>query len=293
MSDALKELLSDAAPTARTAPTEELWQRGRRQRRVRRVGTAMSAVLLVAGVAVVGSAVVDGDSTSVSTDAPVDESTRTTVTTEPTAAPVDRALPGVTRVGIGGGIDATITRSDDPQVHFSGAPEDLAGVEVTVEGDRIEINRPVTNADDGPVKVSVTVSELDDLSLAGGVDATIDGFDDPNVDRSLAMSGGVVLDGDITARVLKVPAAGGVQVTLVGSVDKLDVDASGGTSMDLSGLVVQTAMFKASGGVFLEADVHEAVLSCAVSGGSTVRYGKPRHDPPTVTWSDTSNCGPG
>jgi hypothetical protein len=303
MPESLRDVLDRAVPNTTALarpPTDDLWRRGRRAHATRVIATGAVAVFVVLGIAGVGALIAQRTDDGVRSVTVTDGVGRSSTTTQQRGA-ITRSLEGVTEVDIGGGFEATLTRSSSsPALRITtdpGQEDALAEVTVTITGARLRVERRNPPASEGPsperpaLRLSASVPDLHALNLSGGVAARIAGFDDRSVDRKVTLSGGVTLDGDLRGRTITLGATGGVTAKLGGQADRLEVDTSGGTVLDLSRLTVKTAKVTGSGGVLVDVAATERIDSCNASGGAEVRYPAPSKGVGPVVTSGGGRCG--
>lgn len=222
---------------------EQGWRRGRAQRRQRRL--AMLAVPAMIGVVAVVAAA-----------GPLDRSENQVVAGPPAAAVAPEGAtqqqipaPGVDDLSFGGGLAVRLVAGGG-SITVEAAPAVLDDVKVTVDGTRVSVERrsPRTRVEE---TVVVTVA-------TGAI-------------RHLTLAGGVLIEGDLVSDDLVLDASGGINGTLNGSVDILDLEASGGVRLDLRSLAVEVLTAALSGGASV--DVSAATIErVSLSGGSRLSH---------------------
>jgi Putative auto-transporter adhesin, head GIN domain len=159
-----------------------------------------------------------------------------------------RDVSGFTKVNVGGGSELTIAIGSGYHVEITAEEQVLAKLRSTVDGGRLTIDSTGGYTSHHGVQVRITMPALDDLELSGGATGKVS-----------SVSGGN----------LAVTLSGGAEATVSGSVDRLAVEASGGSRAHLRDLSVTGAEVSASGGAQIELTTSGRVSGSA-SGGSIV-----------------------
>ncbi|MEW5742816.1 MAG: head GIN domain-containing protein [Myxococcota bacterium] len=187
------------------------------------------------------------------------------------------ALPGFHEVDLAGGLHASIRRGP-PGVVLEGDDNIVAEYEVKVEGERLLVHprADVALSPSRPVHAFISLPDLRKVVATGGVDVLVEN----GVSSSLALelSGGVEFEAkDVKLAVLQVQASGGVEVDLSGAAENVDLHLSGGVDFDAKDLTAQTVILDASGGCDVDVVATESI-SGAASGGVdvTVRGNPPK-----------------
>ena len=151
-----------------------------------------------------------------------------------------------TRLEVGAGIQVDLTIGPAGPLRVSAQANVLRAVETSVSGDtlRIAANQDFTTTE--PVTVTVTAPVLDAVSLTGGAQARIEG---------------------VSAATFGLGVNGGAHATVLGSVGSIVLDADGGSTVDLRGLIVGTADVRLAGGATATVSATSQVHGSA-SGGA-------------------------
>ncbi|GEO07007.1 hypothetical protein AAE02nite_46710 [Adhaeribacter aerolatus] len=193
------------------------------------------------------------------------------------------------RVQVSGIYHVKIRRGDSYAVTARGNNDELREIEITKDGDRLEI-KPRRNrfrfslGDHDPVLVIIQMPELKDLNLSGAVKADASGFttDEFRVNQSGAVQSALSVKCDI----LDIDLSGASETSVVGSGEQIRVEASGACQVRASGFKATNADVAlagaSSGRVFVTNH-----LRANVSGPSNLTY---KGNPQTVD-SDQSGMG--
>jgi predicted small secreted protein len=159
-----------------------------------------------------------------------------------------RDVSGFTKVNVGGGTELTVAIGSAYHVEITAEEQVLAKLRSTVENGRLTIDSSEGYTTHHGVQVRITMPALDDLELTGGATGNVSTVAGSN---------------------LAVTLSGGAEATIGGSVDRLSIDASGGSKAHLRDLSVAGAEVTASGGAQVELTASGRVSGSA-SGGARV-----------------------
>ena len=164
---------------------------------------------------------------------------------------------GFTGVELSSGFHFTISRASTFSVVVTTDDNLLDYVQVTMTGSMLSVGlAPGHGYQTTVLKVAIAMPDLTDLELSGGTSGTVTG---------LSSSGNLV-----------VGSSGGSTVVVGGTASSLQMDVSGGSQVDLSGLHVGDANVNLSGGSQATVNM-DGTLNAALSGGSRLFYfGSPK-----------------
>jgi len=180
-------------------------------------------------------------------------------------------ISGFDEVSASHNFDVNIEQGDSYEVVIRIDDNLLDDLEVTKQGDRLEIgfkrNIITRNA---TMEADITMPRLRGVDLSGASDAHITGFDS-NDDFSSGLSGASSLSGDIRSGDVSLDLSGASEVTLSGSGGNLVIDASGSSDVDLAEFPVEDADLDLSGSSEIILNVN-GTLDVSASGSSDVEY---------------------
>ncbi len=184
---------------------------------------------------------------------------------------VEKDFEDFTEVHAAYGCTLTVTQADTYSIaiRIDDNIEDFLIVEK--QGDALFISLdPHSCYTDITFEADVTMPDIEELRVSGGSDGTISGFD---FDHGIALnaSGGSDVTGSITAGDISFAIFGGSSAALEGSAEILDINVSGGSTLDLEDLPAVDAAVAISGGSDATITV-SGTIEGAVSGGSTLYY---------------------
>ena len=131
---------------------------------------------------------------------------------------------------------------------------------------------PQTSLRQVTLRAEVTMPELDGLDAAASSGVNLAGFT-TDVRRTVELSGGSRLDGDLRATSLELEASGASQATLRGGANELVIDLSGASKADATGFSVSEAEVDLSGASEADLTVTGTIRSAELGGASQLRYG--------------------
>jgi hypothetical protein len=169
------------------------------------------------------------------------------------------------------GFSVEVIRSDNFSVEITTDDNIQEQIRVKQSGDTLTIGlKSIGGRISVTLEAKITMPELRGISLSGGSQADITGFNSRQ-DLSVELSGGSRLNGDITADDTDFDLSGGSRVELVGAADDLSVNSSGGSQLFLENFTVDDADINISGGGRATVNVNGS-LDVNLSGGSRVLY---------------------
>ncbi|TLM95335.1 head GIN domain-containing protein [Hymenobacter jeollabukensis] len=191
-----------------------------------------------------------------------------------------RTVGAFTRVQLAGSMEVIVTQGNAQKVEVVGQPEDVKEVETTVEKGRLRVGTVNHTGMSwrnfkGPVKVYVTVTTLEGLSVSGSgnlhADNTLTGKA-----VTVAVSGSGQLRAPLQAEVVEASVSGSGQMRLNGSTRSLSASVSGSGRIEAAELKASTCEARISGSGNCRLNVAET-LDAHISGSGNIYYaGSPR-----------------
>lgn len=191
-----------------------------------------------------------------------------------------RNVAAFTRVQLAGSMEVIVTQGSAQKVEVVGLAEDLKEVETTVEKGRLRVGTVNHSGISwrnfkGPVKVYVTVTSLDGLSVSGSghlhADNTL-----TSKTMTVAVSGSGKLKAPLQAEVVEASISGSGQLQLSGSTKSLSAGVSGSGRIEASELKASSCEARISGSGNCRVNVAET-LDAHISGSGSVLYtGSPK-----------------
>lgn len=159
-----------------------------------------------------------------------------------------RQVADFVEVEASGGVALEVSTGAAVGVSVTAQPNLLPLTTTTVDGSRLTVATTRGFTTTRGITVAVTAPRLTVIALSGGSSAT----------------------GDLSdAESLSLDLSGGARVTLIGTVDDLEVAGDGGAVIELGGLRANTARVDLSGGVVATLAVSSSVTGTA-SGGVVI-----------------------
>ena len=176
------------------------------------------------------------------------------------------------QIGVGSGMRVSITQGEHYRVEATGDPRDLDRLRIKQNRDVLEFSIQshwLGGTHTGPIILDITLPALRKLNLSGGTRGSINQF---ALDRfSVTVSGGSELQGKLTSGDLDLNASGGSRIVLSGASKRLNVEGSGGSGLEAKDLTVIDVKASLSGGSWVVVNMSGG-LEAQLSGGSHVTY---------------------
>lgn len=188
-----------------------------------------------------------------------------------------RKIGDFQKLSVSGG--ATIEVKKGPtSLTLEGSKDDLARYTTEVVGGELRIKHQSKGifSSTGPVTIRVTTPSLSRLDASGGVHASLSDVAGPKFGVNL--SGGVQLDAPkLAVDTMELEASGGVTLNLSGKARDVKLNLSGGVELKGKDLETAQVMIDASGGCNADLTVKESVIGDISGGvGLTVRGNPPK-----------------
>jgi len=165
----------------------------------------------------------------------------------------------------------TVEQGDTESLRLGGDDNVLAAIETSVQGGVLRIEAPgVQLRPELPLRVHLTVRELDRLEAAGAASVTIAPMHTDRLELSLA-GAGRLLARELEVRHLVVGLAGAGQGTLGGRTDQLELSLAGAGSLDATELAARLVQVQIAGAGSARVHASER-LSGSLAGAASVTY---------------------
>ncbi len=188
-----------------------------------------------------------------------------------------RELTAFSELEAGGGVELEIVGGDKPELTIRGEDKVVADYTTRVQNGKLLIERKSNwgKFHSHAVQIRVTAKNLKRVDVSGGVDLQIQGG--LARDFTLEASGGVEAKAaQLDLNSINVDASGGASIDLSGQAGKADFELSGGVELRAKDLKTKEVSIDASGGVSARVYAAEKIDGEA-SGAANVRvYGSPR-----------------
>jgi hypothetical protein len=194
------------------------------------------------------------------------------------SASEDRPVGHFSKLTVRGGIDVYLSQSTEESLEIEVEGIDLDDVVTEVDGDELTLSRKGQRGfsffGDGEIKAYVTFVQLTAISASGGSD--IRGRTDIEADRlSVDASGGSDVDLDVQAQSLEFRLSGGSDLNVSGRTQSVAIEASGGSDVLARSLEAEQASVKVSGGSDASIRASAAIAIDAHGGSDVSVYGNP------------------
>ncbi len=192
------------------------------------------------------------------------------------AATESRKISDFTAIEVGGGVTLEVKKGAT-SLTIEGSPEVIKQYETEVADGVLHIrNKSKSWFKSGEVTIRVTTPSLSRLDASGGVHASLLDVAAPKFAAEL--SGGVDLDAPkLALDTLDLEASGGVHVTISGKARDARMNLSGGVELKGKSLELAQLQVNASGGCTADLTVKESIAGDISGGvGLTVRGNPPK-----------------
>jgi len=166
----------------------------------------------------------------------------------------DRTTTAFRSISVGAGMKVIVGTGGETSVTLSAQPNLLPLITTVVQDDQlvVGVTAPgVTSTE--PIVLTVTVPELDTISLSAGASGILEDMGGP----------------------LAVDVSAGATMKAIGQIESLGITASGGANAALGDLVAGSAVVTLSGGSTVTVHVTGAVTGTADAGSTLVLTEKP------------------
>ena len=168
---------------------------------------------------------------------------------------LDKSFSDFTAIDAGWGFEVTITKSDTYSVSITVDDNMVDNIQVSKSGSTLNIGLKPGSYNRLTLKANIKLPLLRELQLSGGSHGFVNGFNVPPY-----YSGDFILG-----------LSGGSHAEMEGSANKISVEASGGSHLDLTDFPVHNAHVDLSGGSHATINI-DGRLDADLSGGSRLYY---------------------
>jgi cytoskeletal protein CcmA (bactofilin family) len=181
-----------------------------------------------------------------------------------------------TGISVSSGIDLYLTQGNEEAVAVSATEQKyLERLKTEVENGVLKIYYDAKNiswgiSDKKKLKAYVSFKTLERLTISSGAEVVVNNGLKVNTLQMKCSSGGT-FDGKVTAEELIVDQSSGAEVTISGTVNKLNVEVSSGAIFQGYGLATDYCDAKATSGGGVRVTINKELNAKANSGGG-IRY---------------------
>ncbi|MHB1132215.1 MAG: head GIN domain-containing protein [Chloroflexota bacterium] len=168
------------------------------------------------------------------------------------------------------GFRVEVRRADGFAVRVSADDNILDYLRVEKQGDTLRLGLRNGNYNNITLRAEVSLPQLRAVNLSGGSNAGLNGFKNEG-DFLADLSGAARLDGELVAAKARCGLSGGSNVTLSGSANRLEIEASGGSKANFVSFAAKEVDARLSGGSEATVAV-EGKLDVKADGGSNLYY---------------------
>lgn len=176
-------------------------------------------------------------------------------------------------VTLAGSDTVTVTRGDRWQIRASGSPEVLAELRFLVEDGELTVGRKYRRDKvRGSARIEIITPSLEDVTLAGSGDMTIDTLNASEVGATVAGSGSIDVN-RVRASQLNATIAGSGSLRMAGQANRGDITIAGSGGIDARSLTVQRANVSIAGSGDARFRANDSVSASIVGSGSAIVTG--------------------
>lgn len=172
----------------------------------------------------------------------------------------DYDLPNFDKIDVSAGIMLVATVGEDQAVSVETKHGDFSDFEIKVRNGRLYATRENTrlrwHKNKSDYKVTISVSDLNEISASSGSHADVTNID---------------------ANEFDIDASSGAHIKLAGNCNKCNIDLSSGANIKAKELKCESAVIDVSSGGNGAVSVRESVVADASSGGHVRVYGAPQY----------------
>ena len=188
-------------------------------------------------------------------------------------------------IDVSGAFDVLLSQGPTQSV-FVEADENLMSIIMTeVVGGTLRIENKKPIHDSKCMKVYITVPELKKIEISGAVDVETQTKFTQN-ELFLDVSGSTDAKLDLSVQKLNVNSSGGCKLQVMGMANTFNLDASGAVDVQAFELLCENVSIDISGAGKAEVNASKEIKA-GVSGAANVRY----KGNPAKVWSDVSGAG--
>ena len=189
---------------------------------------------------------------------------------------------GFTRVSVVGGYRVVVRRSDAFKIEAGGDDKILNDLRVERDGDELQVRARNTsffgrnwNRRDNKVLIVISMPAINNLELAGSVQADLGGFErQENMKVEQAGASHLRLNGNYAS--LRIEQAGACRTTATGNADNLYLEAAGACELAGANLQTRTTNVSVAGVCKARLNVSERLEGDAVGASEIAYSGQPK-----------------
>jgi hypothetical protein len=157
-------------------------------------------------------------------------------------------LDDFTEINVQGDFEVEIKQSDDFNINISTDDNLINRILISRDDETLKIGiQAPANFFPTSLKIAITMPRIYGLDLSKGAKASISGFDS-TFNFDLEMSDGATLTGDLESGITEFDISSGSQANLAGQALEMDLNASGGSKINLEEFAVGDARASLKGG---------------------------------------------
>lgn len=182
-------------------------------------------------------------------------------------------LPEFNMIHLSGNTIIDIQQGSNYSVKVLGNKETVEAIELVVDDEEMQVKYNPNHSN--LAKIQITMPSLTSLNLSGVSQARISGFEQEDEKIELQLSGSSRCHAQLDAEDLAIEMSGSTLIWLNGTIENVEANISGASSLDATQSTWQNAAINVSGACLAKVNVTQQ-LDCSATGSSQVWYkGKP------------------
>jgi len=187
----------------------------------------------------------------------------------------DRNVSGFTAVELAGSMDVNVTVGPAFSVRVEADEKYIDNVITELDGSELEIRmKRGQSRYKGTILVTVTMPEMEAVSLAGSGDIKVEGATG-DFEVELAGSGDITVLGGAAFGEVEIELAGSGDIIVEGKCSELEIELAGSGDVDAEGLKCREADISIAGSGDVKAHASKLAEVMILGSGDVVLYGNP------------------
>lgn len=150
------------------------------------------------------------------------------------------------KIKLQGGYNVKLIQGDKSSVTLKTANDLIDKININIENQELSVETKVKNIGTDEVLLTITVKNLEDLKIEGGVYLTTDGYIEMQ-NFNMNVEGGANIKMQVKADTFKTKASGGVNMEFEGIVNQFSAISEGAANIDADHLEAQSVVCSVSG----------------------------------------------
>lgn len=159
---------------------------------------------------------------------------------------IEYPVENFNKINLIGGYNVKIKQGEDSKIAMNTSDDNHHKIKIHVDNEVLKVSNKVKNIGTDEVNLTITVKNLEDINIEGGVFLTTNGF--ISVDNlNIRVKGGAHIDMQINANKIRARAEGGVNMEFEGVTDEFYASTEGAGNIDADNLKSRIVTCKVTG----------------------------------------------